>query len=194
MLTVVSFMISASRKAHIKDTAQKLFQKKGYAATSMRDLAKEVGVEAPSLYNHFNSKNELLKEICFDIATQFFDSFKTATSQPKTYSKKLTEAIKFHLLVVYNNIDASSVFFEEWIFLEGTDLAKFKRLRNSYQELFKELINKGIETKEFKNLDVDLTTITILSTLNATRELFKKNSYEKVTEHCIKILLNGIKH
>ncbi|HRN93610.1 MAG: TetR/AcrR family transcriptional regulator [Chitinophagales bacterium] len=187
-------MISASRKAHIRNSAQKLFQEKGYAATSMRDLAKEVGVEAPSLYNHFSSKNELLKEICFDIASQFFTSFKTATENQNTYSEKLSAAIKAHLLIVYGNIDASTVFFEEWSFLEGADLAKFKKLRIFYQQQFKTLVEKGIEAKEFKNIDVNLTAFTILSTLNATRELFKKNSFEKVTEHCIKILLNGIKH
>jgi AcrR family transcriptional regulator len=62
-------------KQNIRQTAQKLFKTKGYAAVGMRELAKEVGIEAPSIYNHYKSKDDILREICFDISEQFFASF-----------------------------------------------------------------------------------------------------------------------
>ncbi len=184
-----------SRKEHIRNSAQKLFRKKGYAATSMRDLAKEVGVEAPSLYNHFNSKHALLKEICFDMANQFYNAFDAATENQNHFAEKLSAAIRAHIHVIYNNIEASSVFFDEWVFLEGNDLAKFKKLRNGYQQKFRELIEEGIEAKSFKKADVKMTTFTILSSLNATYELSKsgsKESIDDITNSITEILLNGI--
>ena len=48
-----------------------LFKSKGYTATSMRELADTVGVEAPSLYNHIGSKSELLQAICFKVGNEF---------------------------------------------------------------------------------------------------------------------------
>lgn len=59
-------------KVRVKQTAQKLFRERGYAAVGMRELAKEVGIQAPSLYNHYKSKDDLLREICFDMAQHFF--------------------------------------------------------------------------------------------------------------------------
>ncbi len=188
-------MIAISRKEHIRFSAQKLFREKGYAATSMRDLAKEVGVEAPSLYNHFSSKNELLKDICFDIATQFFNAFDGAVQHKISYTEKLSAAIEAHVQVIFNNIEATTVFFEEWIFLEGNDLSKFKKLRNGYQQKFHELIEAGVETGEMKNLDVRMATFTILSSLNATHELCKLNkqiNVEHLATNITQLLMNGM--
>ena len=52
-----------NRKDVILNSAAILFKAKGYAATSMRDLAEEVGIEAASLYNHISGKAQILEEI-----------------------------------------------------------------------------------------------------------------------------------
>ena len=59
---------NSSKKQVIIGKAARLFREKGFAATSMRDLAEEVGVEAASLYNHIQSKAEILQDICFRTA------------------------------------------------------------------------------------------------------------------------------
>ncbi|RYF93648.1 MAG: TetR/AcrR family transcriptional regulator, partial [Chitinophagaceae bacterium] len=62
---------NGTRKDVIIAKAARLFREKGYSASSMRDLAEEVGVEAASLYNHISSKAEILQEICFKVANKF---------------------------------------------------------------------------------------------------------------------------
>ncbi len=56
--------IKASRNGTKKDVitfkAAVLFRKKGFASSSMRELADILGVEASSLYNHIGSKSEIL--------------------------------------------------------------------------------------------------------------------------------------
>lgn len=50
----------------IEDAAIELFLKQGYAATSMRQIADEVGLALGGIYNHFSSKEEIFKGIIVD--------------------------------------------------------------------------------------------------------------------------------
>jgi TetR/AcrR family transcriptional regulator len=45
--------------ARILDAAEELFAERGYAGTTLRDVADRVGLRIPSLYTHFASKNAL---------------------------------------------------------------------------------------------------------------------------------------
>jgi AcrR family transcriptional regulator len=54
---------TTTTRGTVLDTACLLFAAHGYRGTSMRDIATELGVRAPSLYNHVASKQDILYEI-----------------------------------------------------------------------------------------------------------------------------------
>jgi AcrR family transcriptional regulator len=47
----------------ILDAAEALFAQRGYAGTTLRDVAAEVGLRTPSLYNHFPNKESLYEAV-----------------------------------------------------------------------------------------------------------------------------------
>src|ERR1700752_2149636 len=49
-----------NRRVQLLDAAARLFRERGFHATSMRDIAKAVGMLSGSIYYHFNSKEEML--------------------------------------------------------------------------------------------------------------------------------------
>lgn len=51
----------SSARDRVTATALKMFSERGFAAVSMRDLARELGIQAPSLYSHYPSKDALLE-------------------------------------------------------------------------------------------------------------------------------------
>ncbi len=183
-------------KEKVKQTAQKLFRERGYAAVGMRELAKEVGIQAPSLYNHYKSKDDLLREICFDMAQHFFDAFDKALITEEKSQRKLKAVIKAHINVVASNLEASEVFFNEWMFLEQPHLGKFKKMRFDYEMKFREIIDKGIKKGDFKKMNSKLIAFAIFSALNATHELYRANeklSQEEIAEDISDLLLKGLK-
>lgn len=185
-----------STRQNIRQSAEKLFRQRGYAAIGMRELAKAVGIEAPSIYNHYKSKDELLGEICFDIAGQFFKAFDAATAGEDKFPKKLRAAIKAHIGVIANNLEASEVFFNEWMFLEEPNLDKFKKLRHDYEMKFRSIIDKGIKKGDFKKMNSRLIAFAIFSALNATHDLYKsteKLSQDEMAEGITDLLLKGLK-
>lgn len=184
-----------STKQNIRQTAQRLFRERGYASIGMRELAKEVGIEAPSIYNHYKGKDDILREICFDMADQFFKALESANAEEKP-NKRLRAYIKAHISVIARNIEASDVFFHEWMFLEGTHLAKFKKLRQEYEQKFREVVEKGIKKGDFKLLNTRLVILTIFSAMNATYDLYKsseKLTQEEIAEQITDLLLKGLK-
>ena len=52
-----------NRRPELLAVAARLFAKGGFEATSMRDIAGEVGMLAGSMYYHFPSKNELIAAV-----------------------------------------------------------------------------------------------------------------------------------
>jgi TetR/AcrR family transcriptional regulator, transcriptional repressor for nem operon len=47
----------------VLDAAMDCFWRDGYEATSIRELAAEMGINAPSLYNAFGDKRSLFREV-----------------------------------------------------------------------------------------------------------------------------------
>lgn len=188
--------VALTTKENIRQTAEKLFRERGYAAIGMRELAREVGIEAPSIYNHYKSKDDLLREICFDIAQQFFTAFDKAVATEDKPLKKLRAAIKAHIGVIAANIYSSEVFFNEWVFLEEPNLSKFKKMRYEYEMKFRDIIDRGVKKGDFKKLNIKLVAFTIFSALNATYDLYKSNermNTDEIAEEISNLLLKGLK-
>src|ERR1043165_8123417 len=115
----------ASKKDLILQKAAAMFREKGFAATSMRDLAETVGIEAASLYNHIKSKNEILEAICFDVANRFntnMDAIEPGNQKP---INKVETLLRFHIQQMIENYEEVYVSDREWKHLSEPYLSNF---------------------------------------------------------------------
>jgi AcrR family transcriptional regulator len=90
----------------ILNSASRLFARKGYDNVSMREIAKEVGIKESSIYNHFNSKKDILAALFKEFAMRAPESRPTQ-EQLEQMSKimSLREIMKNILFCVGRNID-----------------------------------------------------------------------------------------
>jgi AcrR family transcriptional regulator len=161
-------MENLSRKEQIFRTAAKLFREKGYVAASMRDLAQKLGIEAASLYSHIRSKEEILHNICFEMAAEFRKSLDEVEKEKNlTASERLRRGIIGHVQVMARDLTASAVFMNEHRHLSQPFLRDFLLLRINYINRFKAIIEDGVKSGEFKsNIDVKLAVMTLFSSFN----------------------------
>jgi AcrR family transcriptional regulator len=156
-----------SRKEQVIRKAAELFKEKGYAAASMRDLAQLLGIEAASLYSHIKSKEEILRSLCFDMATEFRKSLEEVEKQNVSASEKLRRGIIGHIEVMAKDLTASAVFMNEHRHLSQPYLRDFLLLRINYINRFKTIFEEGVRTGEFKStIDKKLAVMTLFSSLN----------------------------
>ena len=159
--------VNLSRKEQVIRKAAELFREKGYAASSMRDLAQKLGIEAASLYSHIKSKEEILQSLCFDMASEFRKSLDEVERQKGPASEKLRRGIVGHIQVMAKDLTASAVFMNEHRHLSQPYLREFLLLRINYINRFKDIIEQGINSGEFKEtIDKKLAVMTLFSSLN----------------------------
>ena len=170
------------RKQQILDTAQQLFNRQGFVSASMRDLAKELNIKPPSLYSHYESKNEILWEIAMRCTFEFFDHViphATGDGSPEVRLKKMIEA---HVEVIIKNIDASAIFFHEWQQLEGERKEEYAGLIQQYESTFVKVVKEGMASGIFKEIPAKFTVSTILSAINWIQLWYKPEGKMRVED------------
>ena len=184
-----------TKKEAIIEKAAFLFKTKSYTAASMRELAEELGIEAPSLYNYIGSKSELLQAICFRIANEFTVNLNIVEDMATTITAKIEAIIRYHIQMMLNNFDEVFVANHEWKHLKEPLLSNFLNQRRSYEKRLMYLVETGIENNELKNINPYVTVLTILSAVRGLEfwQGHKKNVQQNELENdMVNHLLNGI--
>jgi len=189
-------ILNISRKEQIVNVAAKLFKQKGFVATSMRDLAAELGIEAASIYYHFKSKEELLEKICFDMADKFITNAREVNDIYFNAEEKLRMAIKFHIETITENQNQSSVFLSEWRNLSEPKFALFKQLRQQYENQFTIILADGEKEDIFDDVDKKFAVLSILSTINFINEWYKPDgrmNASEIAEKLSNFIMGGLR-
>jgi AcrR family transcriptional regulator len=188
---------SKPRRAQILDSASRLFSERGYHATSMRDLAGELGMQGGSLYAHISGKEELLIEIVNLASQQFDEALFTLRAADMRADDKLREAMHRHIRVVADNMDSATVFFHEWKHLSPEAYARVTGWRDSIDAFYRELITQGIEDGTFRrDLDPRMTAYLVLSAVNWAYTWYRPGgplSPRNVADSFADMLLGGLR-
>ena len=186
---------NGTKQDAITNKAAALFRKKGFKATSMRELAENIGVEAPSLYNHIGSKSELLQNICFKIANDFTAQLQLVEGSKQKTIQKIEDLIRFHIHMMVDSFDEVFVANHEWKHLEEPYLSNFLNQRKLYESRMVQLVKDGIKRKELKNIHPHVAVLTILSAVRGL-EFWQRHKKElaagELENNIVNHLLNGL--
>lgn len=140
----------------IVETATALFDERGFSETSLQDIADEIGIQRPSLYHYFKSKDELLLTLLHDVVRQnetsdFADAEELSPRERLermlfNYGRSIAEDPARFRLITRNESK-----------LPADVLEQYQDRRRDNWELLKRIVEEGMRTGDFRPLDVHLT-------------------------------------
>ncbi len=164
-------VIGQSRRSSGEATAQSiqqvaidLFFKQGYRATSLREIAAEVGIQVGSLYNHITSKGDLLFGIMESVMLDLLhEQTSVAQGTAGDVADRIRALIYHH--VRFHGQRANEVFIgnSELRSLAPEHRSQIVALRNRYEELLRDQLQEGIDQGLFLPVDVKVTTYGIVA-------------------------------
>ncbi len=101
----------AERRDQLLLVARRIFADKGFQATTMDDIAKEAGFTKPILYQYFDSKVELYREIVNQTAEKLMSSLRAGVDAAVTPRAKIEVAFRVYFEMVVSETDAFRILF-----------------------------------------------------------------------------------
>ena len=191
-------MIEAgARRREIDDVASELFHANGYAATSIRDIARALDIQGASLYAHVASKEDLLFAIVDRAATAFERAAAAAEADTATADpvERLAALVEAHVDVVTSDPRRASVFVTEWRHLSADRRTAMAQRRDAYEARIRDVVRDGIAVGAFRSTDAAIATTFILTALNGIATWYRPDgrlSRDRIADHYVDLALSAL--
>ena len=189
-------MARENRREHILRESAILFKERGYAGATMRDIADRVGIEAGSMYNHIQSKKEVLEAICFRMAERFHEQLNRISADHQSPSEQIEALIRMHVQLMIGEGASVYVANNEWKALEGENLQIYKSRRDKYEAQCRSIIIQGIKSGDFKGVHPDVALFTLLSSLQWVEQWYREGrdvEPQALEDDLVQIVLGGLR-
>jgi AcrR family transcriptional regulator len=150
----------AKRSELIRGAAE-LFDTKGYHRTSMADIAAATGLQKPTLYHYFTSKEDLLFMIHEEFASQMLGRMQSRESIPMVGSQRLLEAMVDILEVIHSHRGYVRSFWDHVGELSPENQAKVHPMRARLQAHVEQIIQDCIDSGEFRPVDAHMAAFAV---------------------------------
>lgn len=151
--------------AAIREAGLDLIHEHGFEAVSLRQLAARVGLQPGSLYNHIETKQDLLFDLIHNHMVTLLQSVDAELDGIEEPLAQLKAFIAFHL--TYHIERKREVFIgsSELRSLDPKNRKKIVALRRTYEERLCDILERGTEKRLFKIDDIPVGAYAILAML-----------------------------
>jgi AcrR family transcriptional regulator len=182
-----------TRKEEIIRVAARLFATKGYHATTLTEIAKELGFTKPALYYHVRDKEDILREI----VNQIMEPMETASKVGRSSlspREKIKEIVKILVKFGAERKETTLIAFEEVKILPKRTRDAIRRRQKEVEQSLQEVLSEGVDKGDFEVNDVKVASFAILGATNWVYRWYQprgKLTPERIAEQFINFLEGG---
>ncbi|MFO7921329.1 TetR/AcrR family transcriptional regulator [Rhodobacteraceae bacterium W635] len=155
----------------IREAALRLFAQHGYAAVSMRQIAREVGVQAGALYLYTPDKQTLLYDLMRDHLDHLLGHWHVPDGPPEA---QLEAFCRHHIRYHLDRPELVFIAYMELRNLEPENFAVIERLRRRYEDRLQAILTNGLESGDFALADGKLATMAIIAMLTGVNTWYRE--------------------
>jgi AcrR family transcriptional regulator len=172
--------LARPREAALHEAATRLFRERGFHATSMQDLAEDLGMNRGSLYHYIDAKDDLLWAIVSGAMGRLDAVVRPILEGKGTAPDRLGRAIEAHLGFAAEHGDELALIQIELRALAAERRAVLIGQRDAYEGAWREVIRQGVADGTLRPVDVPLASIAILSVCNWFTQWFRPDGALRV--------------
>ncbi len=159
-----------SKKRSIYKTAIRLFASQGYDATTTLQIAREVGVTEPAVFYHFKSKHAFFSTILEEASRVYFDRMDALNLDASPAFEILASLIRIHFSIVAEEPEHIRLLLRtcpaRLADPDSTCTRIYRQARSRLKETLMEILEKGMASNEFVQVDKDATASMLMALLN----------------------------
>ncbi len=156
----------------VREAALRLFAQYGYAAVSMRQIAREVGVQAGALYTYTTDKQALLFDLMHD---HMGDVLAGMAQMPEgSPGERLEWIVRYHIGYNLSHKDGVFINYMELRNLEPENRKVISALRRRYEDAVEAVLVDGQEKDVFQIPDTRLATMAVIAMLNGVNTWYRE--------------------
>ncbi len=135
-----------SAKGRLLKSAARLFRTNGYERTTVRDLAKDIGIQSGSLFHHYPSKQDILRGVVEETILLNIEIMKLSLSLNQGIRDKLYGLILCELQsILVDNGAEMAVLVYEWRGLNDENQVQILKLRDEYERLWLDVLEEAYD-------------------------------------------------
>ncbi|MDH2425222.1 TetR/AcrR family transcriptional regulator [Sphaerisporangium sp. TRM90804] len=190
---------ASERRDHLVKLAAELFARKGFQATTVREIADEAGILSGSLYHHFDSKETIVDEVLSTFLADLIGRYRAALDHGGDARAVLSEMVRIGFGTLDPHRAAITVMQNDWNYLRSLPGDRFDYLikaEDEVERMWVEQIKRGQAEGSFRaDVDPKLTYRMIRDTIWVAVRWFRPGGRLNtvgLAEHYITVLFDGL--
>ena len=137
-------------EAEILERAAELFAGRGFAATSMQDIADALGSSRPALYHYFRSKDEILDRLIEGLAESAEQAVTAATAVPGSADRRLRALVVALIAPVAESPGRFRLILTSDATVSRSARDRLRKLERTVVHAMSDVLDDGVESGEFR--------------------------------------------
>ncbi|WP_336211277.1 TetR/AcrR family transcriptional regulator [Nonomuraea sp. LPB2021202275-12-8] len=188
---------ASERRDHLVKLAAELFARKGFQATTVREIAQEAGILSGSLYHHFDSKETIVDEVLSTFLDDLIARYRAALDTGGDPRSVLSEMVRIGFGTLEPYRAAITVMQNDWNYLRQFERFNYLvKAEEEVEQIWVTQIKAGQAAGLFRaDVDPKLTYRMIRDTIWVAVRWFRPGGRLNTTglaEHYITVLFDGL--